>query len=56
MIEIYCWIKFFILLEENQQRLLHYQGWRNVFTTGPAKLDYEEYAIKCVGVQQLPEY
>ena len=26
-----------------------YQGQRNVFTTGPAKLDYEDYAIKCVG-------
>ena len=29
---------------------------RNVFTTGPAKLDREDYAIKCVGGQQLHEY
>ena len=26
-----------------------YQGWRNVLTTSPAKLDHEDYAIKCVG-------
>ena len=32
------------------------QGQRNVFTTGPAKLDHEDYAIKCVGSQQLYEY
>ena len=32
------------------------QGRRNVFTTGPAKLDHEDYAIKCVGGQQLHEY
>ena len=25
------------------------QGWRNVFTTGPAKLDPKDYAIKCMG-------
>ena len=30
-----------------------YQGWRNVLTTSPAKLDHEDYAIKCVGVRQL---
>ena len=29
------------------------QDQRNVFTTGPAKLDHEDYAIKCVGGQQL---
>ena len=29
------------------------QGWRNVFTTGPAKLDHEDYAIKCMGGWQL---
>ena len=28
------------------------QGRRNVFTTGPAKLVHEDYAIKCVGGQQ----
>ena len=28
----------------------HAQGRRNVFTTGLAKLDHEDYAIKCVGV------
>ena len=27
------------------------QGQSNVFTTGQAKLDPEDYAIKCVGVQ-----
>ena len=27
------------------------QGQRNVFITGEAKLDPEEYAIKCVGGQ-----
>ena len=32
------------------------QGRRNVFTTGPAKLDYEDYAIKCMGGRQLHEY
>ena len=25
------------------------QGWRNVFITGQAKLDPEDYAIKCMG-------
>ena len=30
----------------------HMQGRRNVFTTGPAKLDHEDYAIKCIGGQQ----
>ena len=29
---------------------------RNVFTTGPAKLDHKDYAIKCVGGRQLHEY
>ena len=28
---------------------IHIQGQRNVFITGPAKLDHEDYAIKCVG-------
>ena len=32
------------------------QGRRNVFTTGPAKLDHEDYAIKCVGGRQLYKY
>ena len=32
------------------------QGRRNVFTTSPAKLDHEDYAIKCVGGQQIHEY
>ena len=32
------------------------QGRRNVFTTGQAKLDPEDYAIKWVGGQQLHEY
>ena len=32
------------------------QGRWNVFTTGPAKLDHEDYAIKCVGGRQLHEY
>ena len=36
--------------------VLNMQGQRNVFTTGPAKLDHEDYAIKCVGSQQLHEY
>ena len=30
-----------------------HQGRQNVFTTGPAKLDHEDYAIKCVGGQQF---
>ena len=29
------------------------QGQRNVFTTDPAKLDHEDYAIKCVGGQHF---
>ena len=33
--------------------LLPVQGRRNVFTTGPAKLDY---AIKCMGGRQVHEY
>ena len=32
------------------------QGQRNAFTTGPAKLNHEDYAIKCVGGRQLHEY
>ena len=32
------------------------QGRRNDFTTGPAKLYHEDYAIKCVGGQQFHEY
>ena len=32
------------------------QGRRNVSTTGPAKLDHEDYAIKSVGGRQLHEY
>ena len=36
--------------------VLPLQGQRNVFTTGPAKLDHEDYAIKCVGGQQLHKY
>ena len=28
---------------------LLYQGRRNVFTTGPAKLHTKDYAIKCMG-------
>ena len=36
--------------------LVALQGWRNVFTTGPAKLEHEDYATKCVGGQQLHEY
>ena len=35
---------------------IYMQGRRNVFTTGPAKLDHEDYTIKCVGVRQLHEY
>ena len=31
------------------------QGWRNVFTSGPATLDHEDYVIKCVGGRQLHE-
>ena len=31
------------------ERELDSQGRRNVFTTGQAKLDPEDYAIKCVG-------
>ena len=30
--------------------LFIHQGQRNVFTTDPAKLDHEDYAIKYVGV------
>ena len=32
------------------------QGRRNVFTTSLAKLNHEDYTIKCVGGQQLHEY
>ena len=32
------------------------QGRRNVFTTGQAKLDHEDYAIKFVGGRQHHEY
>ena len=32
------------------------QGRRNVSTSGPAKLDHEDYAIKFMGGQQLHEY
>ena len=36
--------------------LIMFQGQRNVLTTGQAKLDHEDYAIKCVGGRQLHEY
>ena len=32
------------------------QGRRNVFITAQAKLDHEDYAIKCVGDRQLHDY
>ena len=32
------------------------QGRRNVFTTGPAKLDHKDYAIKWMAGHQLHEY
>ena len=32
-----------------------FQDRRNVFTTGLAKLDHDDYAIKCVGGRQLHE-
>ena len=46
------WLKGQILLLQlfTHIRLSHpHQGQRNVFTTGQAKLDPENYAIKCVG-------
>ena len=32
------------------------QGQRNAFITAQAKLDHEDYAIKCVGDRQLHDY
>ena len=32
------------------------ESWRNVFTTGPVKLDQEDYVIKCVDGRQIHEY
>ena len=32
-----------------EQKIATKQGRRNVFITAPAKLDHEDYAIKCVG-------
>ena len=42
-------------LGDSLKQKLPSQGWRNVFTTGPAKSDHEDYAIKCVGGRQLHE-
>ena len=41
---------------ELQKLQITKQGWRNVFTTGPAKPDHEDYAIECIGGRQLHEY
>ena len=46
------WVAFVIILILT----MTLQGRRNVFTTGPTKLDHEDYAIKCVGGRQLHEY
>ena len=46
-------IMYILSFEYHIQGIL--QGQRN-FTTGQAKLDPEDYAIKCVSGQQLHEY
>ena len=42
-------VRWLIINHPDDIKLLDKQGRRNVFTTGQAKLDPEDYAIKCVG-------